>query len=203
MVSVKPKTTSDAASWDEIKEFFVNSEDKMTYDQVAERFHLSQSRVQTKAYEQDWPSLRRKFQEGQLAASNAAVAIRKACSQDQTVVERLVEVGLACLNAVELGLRKLAESEASPRAHMDIANTSTFAVANLAKTFDTIGIFGLHDKLTRAGQDAGGADGHGKWDKGLLQQINVTVQGMTARVDAAAAKAAEVPAAVDTGDAPP
>jgi len=83
-------------------------------------------------------------------------------------------------------LLELVESEQGTKASGRVTNLNNlgFALANIGRFTESIGAVGMPKDLRKS--QVAGQDGNGQpWEKGMLQQINVTVKNIQASAEAA------------------
>jgi hypothetical protein len=146
--------------------------------------------------------LRNQRSEKALQESEANAILSRTLREVHPAPAMLGEVIVDLLSKLTSAVEKLETDPNAARKEADICNTISFAVLNASNALKNAGILGFDALLKKHGAEAGGVDGHGKWDKGLLQQINVTVQGMTARAEATS-KSSEPVSVSESSDAPP
>lgn len=193
-----------ARNWEGAREMFVTGFPRPSYDEVGERFGIPAGTIRRVAAQQSWVDLRNNRSEELLKKAEANAILARTIKEVHPAPAMLGEVIVDLLSKLTAAVEKLEKDPSAARKEMDICNTASFAVLNISNALKNAGILGFDALLKKHGAEAGGVDGHGKWDKGLLQQINVTVQGMTARAEAASVPVVSEPIqAKPADDAPP
>lgn len=178
--------------WDEALEFYLSSSPCATYVSVAERFEIPVGTLGRAASEEDWPALRKKRQELALLESNAMQMLTEAAQKGTAVPGMAGEVAMVIFAGLLTHLGQMEKATCKPSYAVQVYQNASFCLLNTANACKSLGIVGLPKELAELGKSHGGVDGHGKWDKQLLQQINVTVQGLTAQAQPLAKKAEPV-----------
>ena len=164
------------ANWQPIRDACLQRTPVPTFTELAEEFGLSSAIVARVANDEQWALARQKAQDKALQSARAGEVIMEAIGAENATVEQLRRAALSILLGVEQAgqhLVKLMADPANLRKGLDMANTASFTLANTANALKTVGVIGIPKELANAGKSA-----NGQWDKGLLQQINVTVQGL-------------------------
>ena len=181
-------------NWIPVRDAFVTEEVRPTYEELATRFNVPVGTLGRVCSDQSWPDLRVKYQL-EIINKSDALAVITAASKDSTVLSGMAFEALAqIISGILRALSDLdKDAEIKPRGRMDILNTATFAMQNASNAARGFGITNLPEALKRAASGLPGAPGNGTWDKQLLQQINVTVNGL----QEAKSKASAEPGSVD------
>ena len=173
-----PKHLEQNANWAIIREEYLSESPAPTYTELADRHGVSTMLISRMAGEEQWPQARLKRQQLALEKANAGQIIAEAISAEREVIDKAKSLAIKLLSAVELAIEQvaaLADSEGKEKKMLDLANTASFCLLNTSNAMKALGVVGLPKALNDAGKS-----GNGQWDKQLLQQINVTVQGLTA-----------------------
>lgn len=180
-------TPAKAADWPAIRQAFIRRAERPTYDGLAEEFLCPQHRIQRVAQDEGWSALRAAFFDERLRESDATVALLKAVKMDTAIMHEMSDVAVEVFALIRSVIAdpQLAKKAASTRAN--VANTLSFALANLAQGCARVGIVGLPKSLKDAAQGS-----NGQWSAGMLASLNVTVQNIVS------ASAAPVPAVPET-----
>jgi hypothetical protein len=115
--------------------------------------------------------LRAAYFERQLAKADASAVILAAVNADRTITSGFLSFAVVTIARLSQIVESVDESRA-PATKADAINTCTFAARNLAESLRSIGIMGIARTLDRAKED------NGRWNPGMLNQINVVVQGL-------------------------
>ncbi len=126
-------------------------------------------------------------------------ALLKATENEGPVLQQSRMVAAQVVSAVELCLQKvMADADKSKASSMaNTLNTLCFALANAGKFMEGVGLVGVSKMLGK--QRKAGEDGAIPWDRGLMQQISVTVNGLTAKSEPKPAEPVEVSQATEPG----
>ena len=168
-----PRNPSKIVDWQAMRAAYMQRCPVPTYTELAEEWGVSSAIVARTANDQQWAISRKRAQDEALQAVNAGSVIMEAISADKETVEQLRRSAISTLIAVEQAGQHLLSVLADPknlRKGLDMANTASFTLSNIANALKTVGVVGIPKALSDAGKS-----GNGQWDKGLLQQINVTV----------------------------
>jgi hypothetical protein len=177
------------ADWASIREDYLTDTPTPTYSELAERYGVSTSLVSRMAREEDWPNLRLKKQAVALQQIKAGEIIAQAVTASSLAIKRAEKVALDLFAALEdtIGsIRGIVNDEKSARKAFDMLNTASFAFSNTCQGLKTLGVVGLPKELANAGKSA-----NNQWDKGLLQQINVTIGSLTGQAQVTAQDTAQ------------
>lgn len=184
-----PRNPSKQPDWAAIRDAYMQRTPVPTYTELSEEYGVSCAVVARVANDQQWAICRKRAQDAALQAVNAGSVIMEAISADKETVEQLRRSAISTLIAVEQAGQHLLTLMSNPvnlRKGLDMANTASFALSNIANALKTVGVVGIPKALS----DAGKMD-NGRWDKGLLQQINVTVQSLQQPVVSTTAQRSE------------
>lgn len=168
------------ANWTPIRDAFFQRTPVPTWSELADEFGVSSAIIGRVANDEQWAIKRQKAQEKALQAIGAGEIIAEAISADRQTVEQLRRSAASLLMAVEQAGQHLVQLMADPanlRKGLDMSNTASFVLSNTANALKTCGVVGIPKALSDAGKS-----GNNQWDKQLLQQINVTVQGLQSPV---------------------
>lgn len=158
--------------WQPVRTAYVERATRPTYVELEEEFGVLQNTIARCASEEGWPSLRAAFLERKVKESDAHEVILAACQVDRQVVRSVANFALVtiarCTTAVEL-----VDEKKAPATKLSAYNTASFAVKNVCDALRAAGIVGLPKGLA----DNGKMD-NGRWDPGMLQQINLTVNAI-------------------------
>ena len=167
--------TERGNKWDIVRDAYLNRAPCPSYKELSEEFGIPHSSVSMMAREENWPQLRLDIQNKALAALGAGEIIAKAITAENQITDTAKQVVIKLLGKLELIIENSPTDEKNRKKSADILNTCSFAIQNCSNSMKALGIVGLPKELKDAGKS-----GNNQWDKQLLQQINVTVQGLTA-----------------------
>ncbi len=144
------------------------------------------------AGEEKWPELRIGKQQLKLREAGASEILLDAMKDEGAVtqssrrfVAEFIRVGQVLLEQIEN------EKEAKASTRVSTFNNLGFAFANIGRFTESLGIIGLAGRLKSA-QRTGEAENGQPWEKGMLQQINVTVKNIQGQAEALAKQAPPV-----------
>lgn len=172
--------------WQSIRDFYIKTPQRPTFDEMADKFAVARSSISNASSDEGWPIIRANYLDAQIQASGAREIILSALSCAKAIVDAGTNFGLVMLQELTAVVQDgaLATRAASTRA--DVLNTCSFAAANTARAMKDLGVVGFAKALSDEGKG-----GNGQWNPQMLQQINLTVQNLTAQ---AAAKPGDPPA---------
>lgn len=179
--------------WESARDFYASASPQATYAEIGERFGIPAGTVGRAASEEDWPNLRKKRQELAVKESGALEMLAEAAKQTHAAAGMAGEVALMIFSGLMSAIQKLEGEDRKPIYIVNVLQTASFCLLNTANACKAIGVVGLPKELANYGRDNGGVDGHGKWDRQLLVQINSTVQGMGAKAEVKAETVSELP----------
>ncbi len=168
-------TAARTIDWEPLREAYIERPQRPTYVELEEEFGVKNNTIARCASEEGWPMLRASFLERKVKESDASAIILAAVQVDRGLVRSVANFALVtiarCTTAVEL----VDESKAAAT-KLDAYNTATFAVKNICDSLRSVGIVGLPK-----GMADNGKEDNGRWNPQMLQQINLTVQNLTAQ----------------------
>lgn len=177
--------------WPVIREAFITRTPTPQYKELAEEFMCTPQAVSACARDQDWPGMRLAVQEKKLKEAGASELILAALQSEGSLLNQARSVIQQFLSAVEITLQSLVEDQTGkPSSRADTLNKLGFAVGNLGKFVDSVGLVGMPGTLRKEAYK-GGQENGGSWQKGMLQQINVTVQNLQSEAKQAEASKAQ------------
>lgn len=175
---------SKGFDWEKGKKLFVESPQRPTYDELAVEIGCAPSSVARLSADQGWAAIRAQHWEQKLVECDAGAKLAEALTHDRTITHGIASFAITTIAALSRCVESIPEEQAASTRSQTITNC-TFALKNLSESVKNVGLVGLAKTLP----DAKGKDG---WDPRLLQQINVTVQNLTAKEEAKRAVAQEV-----------
>lgn len=129
--------------------------------------------------------------EVKLKESGATEMLIAALSEEGELTQRARRFVTDFIGTGELLRQKIMdEEEVKTSGRVQSLNNLGFAFANIGRFVESIASLSLSGKLGKA-QKSGSEQGQ-PWEKGMLQQINVTVQNLQAEAKASEAKAVPV-----------
>lgn len=175
---IEGKIPAQTSLRETLRAAFIDRETRPTYEDMSKEFNVPLNTVKNWAASENWQKMRLSAQEKLAEKSDALAIMLRAVKIDQRVVEAFANVvllGFEQMSRVLLDIKP--ENAASSRAQT--INTVMFAAKNAADGCKTMGLVGLPKELAGAGKED-----NGRWNPGLLSQINLTINGMAAKVDA-------------------
>lgn len=163
------------AKWDILRDAFLHRTPCPSYKELGEEFGVPHSSVSAMGREENWPKLRLDMQNQALAKAQAGEVLAKAITAETVLTDNAKNVAIKLLGKLEEIIENCPTDEKTLRKSSDVLNTCSFAIHNVCSSMKNIGIVGLPRELKEAGKL-----GNNQWDKQLIQQINLTVQGLQA-----------------------
>lgn len=183
--------------WTSIRERFVTQSERPSYADLSAEFCVPENQVRNKSSDEGWVSLRAAHIDRQLLSCDAGSVVLAAIKADGAIVRGFTDLGFVALEKIRgiIDDPDLAEKAASTRS--TVVNTCMFACANLAKALKDLGVCALPTGIRE-----GAKLDNGRWNDGLLQQINVTVQNLQAQSGKPAEASSVAPTAAPDIEAP-
>lgn len=178
----KPQREYD---WQAIRDAYLQRSPCPTYKGLAEEFEVPISSLGAVGREENWPQMRLDRQNRALQQIKAGEIIAEAITADKVCTDRAKQAALKLydvIDSVAEALKEQANDIDKARKVADMINTLSFALYNTSNALKTLGVVGMPKQLGEAGAKL--PNGH--WDKGLLQQINVTIGGLTGQAQVTA-----------------
>lgn len=172
-VPIVPRKTVD---WQPVREAFVRRPTRATYDELSVEFAVSPAAVARVAADEGWTALRARYLESQIQASDAAEIVLNMARGDRTITTAYLSLAIVVLATLQGVAETVRNSENAPSTKADALNTCAFAAKNMADALRSVGIIGAGKVLGDGAQKE-----NGRWNPEMLQQINVTVQNLTAQ----------------------
>lgn len=188
MVALKDKRVID---WRPIRCAYIERQDKPTYQELSEEFHVALSSVCNTAADEGWVLQRTKFFQSvavQGDVTQGLIELARERSETGSTLTNLMLVSLKEMTAVVSSF----PPDMKPRARADIITSGSFAAMNFARALKDAGLASvpkeLTDELTK-GEHSSEAK---NFLKQALQQINVSVQVQAPQAQPLAKKAEPV-----------
>jgi len=177
--ALAPRVGTD---WNPIREAFVTRTPIPSYTELAGEFGLSVSAVSRVANEENWAEARLGRIQQQLKEAGASELILSALRGEGRIMEQARSVCAQAVSAAELIIQSIAANTEAVKdsTRATTLNNVCFALANLGRFIDSIGAVGMPRDLRNA-KNAGQGENGQPWEKGMLQQISVTVQNIQAK----------------------
>ncbi len=178
--------------WPPIREAFISRTPTPSYTELSAEFAVSVQSVSRTANEENWSEMRLGRIKQQLQEAGANEIILAAIQSEGEVTQRARQFVIDFIGTGEALRQALLEDESlKASSRISSLNNLGFAFANIGRFVESIASLSLSGKLTRAQKNGSSeANGGQPWEKGMLQQINVTVKNIQASAEAAS-KAAE------------
>jgi hypothetical protein len=175
--------TMSAEDWGKVREAFVTRATQPTYADLAQEFVISERAVSTASIHQGWPMLRAQRMEQKLREANAGEIVLKAIGASRAVVTAGENVCLVLIHQIgKLAAEITEEDNGATSTRINLANTLSFALSNVASAAKGFGITGLPKGLG----DGGAANSmNGTWRPEIVNQINVTLGNLKKAADGA------------------
>ena len=165
------------ANWEPVRQAYLQRIPAPSYRDLANEFGIPQSTVAKMGLEERWPQLRLDQQNAAMQLVGASDVIVQALTAERQAIDQAKQVAMGILCAINNVLESIVDESSDPkraRKTSDFLQTCSFTYANVTKGLKDIGVVGFPKELADAGKGA-----NGKWDSKLLNQINVTIQGLT------------------------
>lgn len=159
--------------WAPLRQAFIERSPRPTYTELGEEFGITTSAVGKCSNEENWPALREAALERKLQKCDAQSVLLEAVQVDRTFIRKFANLGFVTLDKLTSTVESIQDARAA-QTKAQALHTCMFAAFNLAKSLHEAGIIGVSKTLDMAGKED-----NGRWNPGLLQQINVTVQNLT------------------------
>ncbi len=180
--------------WQPIRDAFVNRTPLPSYTELSGEFAVSPQSISRCANEENWAELRLTRVQNQLKEAGASELILKAIQGEGQLLQKSRELATKFCTTAELLLEELTnqkEGDSKISTRISTLNNLGFALSNISRFIEAVGLVGMPQDLRnakRAGVDSAGQP----WEKGMLQQINVTVKNIQAAAEATKAEPAPV-----------
>lgn len=142
---------------------------------------MSLSGVSKMAGEELWPELRAKRMELKLRESGANELLLEAIKDEGQLLQRSRQTAENAVIAANLIIEAVTANTDGVKdsSRATTLNNVCFALANLGRFIESIGIVGIAGRVKNA-KNQGETPSGQPWEKGMLQQINVTVKNIQA-----------------------
>lgn len=167
-----------SAKLKQLREAFVQREQKPTQAELAEEFAIPMGTIARIAADESWTSMRAAYLEHKSQEADAAGILIQAVKIDRRVITLFSDTAIVMLTQLTMAVQSIPEDRAIST-KVEIINTASFALKNLADACKTVGILGLAKTL-----DAAGKEDNGRWNPQMLSQINLTVQNLVGKAQA-------------------
>lgn len=165
---------SRQVDWQPLRDAFTKRSPRPTYQELSDEFTVPLSTIAVCAGEEAWTSLRAQYLEARLKEADAAGVLLEAIKIDRSLIRAVSDLALVALTRVKHEIERICDEKAVST-NMEALNTAGFAAANFTRALKDCGVIGLPKGM------AEGKEANGKWNPEMLQQINVTVQNLTAQ----------------------
>jgi len=172
--------TQRSVDWQPLRDAFVSRPTRPTYAELATEFCVAQGTIGVCAAEEGWTTLRAQYLESQLKAADASSVLLEAIKIDRTLIRAVSDLVLVSLMRVKHEVERLTDEKA-PSTNVEVLNTASFAAANFTRALKDCGVVGLPK-----GMADNGKEDNGRWNPGMLNQINIQLTGLAAATDKAA-----------------
>lgn len=162
-------------NWQPLRDAFVQRSPRPTYQELSEEFNVPFGSIGVCANEEAWTSLRAQYLESRLKEADAAGVLLEAIKIDRTLIRAVSDLALVALSRLKHEIERLTDEKA-PSTNVEVLNTCSFAAANFTRALKDTGVIGLPKGMSAEGKEL-----NGRWNPEMLQQINVTVQNLTAQ----------------------
>ena len=172
--------------WEPIREAYTTRSPTPTFTELSGEFGISISGVSRVANEENWADIRARKIEQRLKESGATEILLEAIRDEGELTQRARRFVIDFIGTGELLRQKIIEEE-GPKTSTQVTtlNNLGFAFANIGRFVESIASLSLSGKLASAKQSGANGDAGQPWNKGMLQQINVTVKNIQASAEAA------------------
>ncbi len=177
-----------------LREAFITTQERPTYDELAEKFGVPRGTVGKWAADESWPALRMARQDAMLREADAKDVLLEVVNCDRAMLRKVASLAINSLDKLTAIVDAI-NDEMAVTTRANTMNTCMFGFANLAKGLHECGMLGASKTLEKMGKED-----NGRWNPEMLQQINVTVQNLTqqaAQVKDALAPSKQAPAIVE------
>lgn len=172
--------------WPPIREAYITRSPLPSYTELSEEFPVSTQSISRCANEEGWAEMRLARIQGQLVKAGASELILESIKDEGKLLQSSRLTASNAVEAANLIIERITlnsdETKDSTRA--TTLNNVCFALANLGRFIESIGIVGMAGRIKGAKQAGESSDGQ-PWEKGMLQQINVTVKNIQAEAERA------------------
>lgn len=161
--------------WQPLREAYVQRPSRPSYDDLSTEFAVDVQAIYRASADEGWPALRNAWLESQAKAADATEIILAAVKGDRAVSQAYLSLALVTLSRLQRVIESIPDDRAAST-QTDIMSNAMFAARNLADALKSVGIIGIARAMNGAGKED-----NGRWNPEMLQQINVTVQQLTAK----------------------
>ena len=184
------QTRREVTDWQPIRDAFTTRTPTPTYTELSVEFGLSVSGVSRVANEENWAEIRLGKIKQQMKEIGATELILEALKDEDRLLQSSRDTAAKAVQAANLIIESVTLNTDGTKdsSRATTLNNVCFALANLGRFIESLGIVGMPGRVKGAKVAGESADGQ-PWEKGMLQQINVTVKNIQAAAETA--KAAE------------
>ena len=138
------------------------------------------------ANEENWAELRLQRIQQQMKEAGAGELILEALKDEDRLLQSSRDTAAKAVQAANLIIESVTLNTDGTKdsSRATTLNNVCFALANLGRFIESLGIVGMPGRVKGAKVAGESADGQ-PWEKGMLQQINVTVKNIQASAEAA------------------
>ncbi len=162
-------------NWQPLRDAFVTRSPRPSYAELSAEFSVPAPTISICASEEAWTSLRAEYLEKRLREADAAGVLLEAIKIDRTLIRAVSDLALVAFMEIKREVERLTEAVRAPATNLEALNTAGFACANFTRALKDCGVIGLPKGMGE------GKEANGRWNPEMLQQINVTVQNLTAQ----------------------
>jgi hypothetical protein len=171
----------------ELRDAFVEPKEKPLMSALAERFKIPIRTVYARAASERWHELRAaRIQREEAQAGIGALVEQAAARTDKNLVQGFSDAIILALETITAVVVQISEQDTAPGTKINQLNTASFGILNLANSSKAIGLVSFERNLEKLGKED-----NGRWNPSLLSQINLTINGMAAKVEQEAKAKAE------------
>lgn len=175
--------------WQPIRNAYIDRPERPTFAALSVEFNVPGASINRCSNDEGWAFMR--AQRLKVAETQSdAIDIIKASVGQTLVADASRDTALSMIKGAGEIIVSICESDKSDAVKSNVLSNLGFALANTSKLITAAGLVGLPKKLTDAIAKGEGANGK-EWTTGLLQQINVTVNGLQAAKEKAQAETGE------------
>lgn len=179
-----------SVDWVALREAFITRAERPLIEDLVREFGASEARIRRAMHDEGWPAMRAARLDEALRSSDAVKALLDAARTEGTVQRAVSNLALEVIGQLHEVSAQAGKGANAANTRANTLNTVTFALRNLAGALKDVGLIGLPRALK---SQAGMADEQGRWNAGMLQSLNLTVQNIVSAPAPAAAAAPSGP----------
>lgn len=151
--------------------------------ELSVEFNRHISAVSRMSNEEDWAGMRARIAEQRLKEAGASELVLKALQGEGKIIQGARNLAASFILALQMVVDKVTQecAETKAPASARTLNDLGFAMNNLGNFVDKVGLVGMPMDLRKSRANSDGNQAGQTWEKGMLQQINVTVQNLQAQ----------------------